>query len=58
MHSKTKHEELYEPQRDERSRLSFCFMEKEFFEEKSCSEIEEVFVENMAELSDYGKLCF
>ena len=41
-----------------REQAFFLLYEKEFFEEKTCAEIEELFIENIAELSDYGKLCF
>ncbi len=41
-----------------REQAFYLLYEKEFFEEKSCAEIEEVFIENFAELSDYGRLCF
>ncbi len=41
-----------------REQAFFLLYEKDFFQEKSCAEIEDVFIENFAELSDYGKTCF
>lgn len=41
-----------------REQAFILLYEKEFFKDKSCEEIEEVFAENISELSEYAKETF